>query len=184
MDAALRGTESGLQPPSTTFSSRCWGILGGVMAIRFNPLEPGEPIGVVALSGAVDGGRLRQGLAVLEQWGHPVIGASNLEAKLDYLAGDDDQRLAGLDRVLDGGARVLVAARGGYGATRVLDRMPWQRMADEGTVFVGYSDVTAVLNPMIAAPLPNSKLKTQNSKLPEPEDSGSAQKDGPRPIAV
>ena len=58
------------------------------MPRRFVPLTSGEPIGVVALSGPVDVTGLRQGLSVLESWGHPLILAPNLEHRSGYLAGD------------------------------------------------------------------------------------------------
>ena len=56
---------------------------------RFQPLEPGEPIGVVALSGPVDGERLERGLNRVRRWGHPLLLAPNLDARWGYLAGED-----------------------------------------------------------------------------------------------
>ncbi len=116
----------------------------------FSPLTPGEPIGVVALSGPVDPTALEAGLAALRGWGRRVILAPNLLARSGYLAGDEGERLAGLERVLDDGGRVLLAARGGYGATRLLDRLPWERLAVGRATVVGFSDLTAVLNPLAA----------------------------------
>jgi len=112
------------------------------------PLEPGEPIGVVALSGPVDEGKLEGGLEVLRGWGHPIVEASNLRREEFYLAGRDHERVAGVDEVLDAGARWIVAARGGYGAARILDAMPWQRLRSCGAQFIGFSDLTAILNPL------------------------------------
>ena len=75
-------------------------------------LEPGEPIGVVALSGPVDPIRLDAGLAALRSWGHPVELASNLRDRDGYLAGSDDARLEGLAGLLERGVRTMIAARG------------------------------------------------------------------------
>jgi len=111
-------------------------------------LEPGEPIGVVALSGPVDPIRLDAGLAALRSWGHPVELASNLRDRDGYLAGSDDARLEGLAGLLERGVRTMIAARGGYGATRLLDRLPWPRLRDDGVRLVGFSDLTALLNPL------------------------------------
>jgi muramoyltetrapeptide carboxypeptidase len=112
----------------------------------FKPLQADEPIGVVALSGVVDERRLDRGLAVLREWGNTVVEAPNLHTSDGYLAGSDAQRLAGLEWVLDRGARFVVAARGGYGATRLLDTFPWRRMVDERITLVGFSDLSAVMN--------------------------------------
>ncbi len=114
----------------------------------FVPIDPDEPIGVVALSGPTDPGRLDRGLEVLRSTGREVIEAPNLRSRRAYLAGSDEERVAGLHAVLDRGARILWAARGGYGATRILGRLPWDEMARRSVVLIGYSDLTAVLNPL------------------------------------
>ena len=121
------------------------------MSSRFVPLSPGEPIGVVALSGPVDRERLAAGLEVLETWGHPVILAPNLEASAGYLAGDDAARRAGLESVVSRGAKLVIAARGGYGVTRLLPALPLGELASAGVRVVGYSDVSALLNALVAA---------------------------------
>jgi muramoyltetrapeptide carboxypeptidase len=121
------------------------------MSATWIPLVPGELIGVVALSGPVDPGKLAAGLDVLRGWGHPVIEASNLRRKEAYLAGDDAERLAGVDEVVEAGARFIIAARGGYGATRLLAELPWGRLEQNGVSFVGFSDVTAIINPLASA---------------------------------
>jgi muramoyltetrapeptide carboxypeptidase len=118
---------------------------------RFQPLGPNEPVGVIALSGPVDGDRLGAGLEVLGSWGRPLELASNLGCVSGYLAGSDDERLAGLLEMLDRGVTTLIAARGGYGVTRLLPRLPWRRLIDEGVRLVGFSDLTAVLDPLVAA---------------------------------
>ena len=121
------------------------------MSFRFVPLSPGEPIGVVALSGPVDRDRLDAGLQALDGWGHPVVLAPNLDARTGYLAGDDDARLAGLESVVARGATLLVAARGGFGVTRLLPRLRLRELAAAGVRFVGYSDTSALLNAMATA---------------------------------
>ncbi len=114
-------------------------------------LDRGEPLGVVALSGPVDSAKLDEGLSVLRSWGNPVLLASNLRGRENYLAGSDDDRLGGLLELLDRGVRTFIAARGGFGATRLLDRMPWERLIADEVRFVGFSDLTAILNPLASA---------------------------------
>jgi len=123
------------------------GIVESVKSI-WRPLEPGEPIGVVALSGPVDPTKLEAGLAVLRGWGHPVIEAANLRDEDGYLAGSDTERLAGLEEVLAAGVRWVIAARGGYGATRLLPSVSLKQLRNSGVSLIGYSDITAFLNPM------------------------------------
>ncbi len=92
--------------------------------------------------------RLAEGLRVLRSWGNPVELASNLRDCDGYLAGSDDARLDGLTDLLDRGVRTFIAARGGYGATRLMARLPWQTLVSEGVRFVGFSDLSAILNPL------------------------------------
>jgi muramoyltetrapeptide carboxypeptidase len=114
----------------------------------WKPLEAGEPIGIVALSGPVDEAKLEAGLEVLRGWGHPIVEASNLRREELYLAGRDDERIAGVTEVLDAGVRWIVAARGGYGAARILEALPWERLRSNAARFIGFSDMTAILNPL------------------------------------
>jgi muramoyltetrapeptide carboxypeptidase len=62
-------------------------------------------------------------------------------------AGDDDIRLAAIHRVAHAAPSVAMATRGGYGLTRLLDRIEWKRLSrsvEQGTRWVGYSDFTAL----------------------------------------
>ena len=67
--------------------------------------------------------------------------------KHQRFAGDDDTRLAALHRVASQAPSIALATRGGYGLTRLLDRIDWKliaRSVEQGTRWVGQSDVTAV----------------------------------------
>ncbi|HPC83979.1 MAG TPA: LD-carboxypeptidase [Thermoanaerobaculaceae bacterium] len=108
------------------------------------PLGDGSRVGVVALSGPVHEPSLEAGLAVLRDAGFVLVEAPNLRAREGYLAGDDGARLGGLEAVLDAGVEALWAARGGYGTMRLLERMPWDRLAAWGGWVVGFSDLTAL----------------------------------------
>ena len=83
------------------------------------------------------------------------LAALGFEARLDEaalarhqrFAGDDDTRLAALHRVARLAPSVALAARGGYGMTRLLDRIDWPLLARSvaaGTRWVGHSDFTAL----------------------------------------
>ena len=108
------------------------------------PLGRGARIGIAALSGTPDPTRLSEGVAVLESAGYRVVLAPNLERRVGYLAGSDRERLVGLDTLLAAGVDAIIAARGGYGLMRVLDGLPWDRLAAWGRWLVGFSDFTAL----------------------------------------
>jgi muramoyltetrapeptide carboxypeptidase len=106
---------------------------------------PGQ-VHVIASSGPVPPDRLRRGLAhVRRRFGEPTL-APNLERRSGYFAGDDAERLAALTAAIaDPSARVLWAARGGYGATRLLGRLDPARLRANPKLLVGFSDLTALL---------------------------------------
>lgn len=67
-------------------------------------------------------------------------------ARSQRFAGDDATRLGAIHRVADAAPSVALATRGGYGLTRLLDRIDWKRVGrsiERGTRWVGYSDFTA-----------------------------------------
>ena len=68
-------------------------------------------------------------------------------AKAQRFAGDDATRLAAIHRVAAARPSVALASRGGYGLTRLLDRIDWKRIAksvESGTRWVGMSDLTSL----------------------------------------
>lgn len=68
-------------------------------------------------------------------------------ARHQRFAGDDDSRLQALHRVAGAAPSIAMATRGGYGLTRLLDRIDWPllaRAAGHGTRWVGHSDFTVL----------------------------------------
>jgi muramoyltetrapeptide carboxypeptidase len=128
------------------------------MNLNFPPIRKppriraGDLVGVIAPSGALDGERLRAGIRVLEGWGLQVeVGSAVLERRA-YLAGDDEARLADLQRMIeDPRVRAVFCARGGYGSQRLVPRLDLAPLARQPKPIVGYSDVSALLNAAVAA---------------------------------
>jgi muramoyltetrapeptide carboxypeptidase len=101
-----------------------------------------SPAGVLANSVALK--RAARRLAAL---GYTVSIDPAAPLKHQRFAGDDEARLAALHRVATQAPGIALPTRGGYGLTRLLDRIDWQRIArsvEQGTRWVGYSDVTAL----------------------------------------
>jgi len=90
---------------------------------------------------------LRRAAARLGRLGFEVEIDPAAGAKAQRFAGDDETRLAAIHRVAAARPDVALASRGGYGLTRLLDRIDWKRIAksvDAGTRWVGMSDLTSL----------------------------------------
>ena len=67
--------------------------------------------------------------------------------KHERFGGDDAVRLAALHRVATQAPSIALATRGGYGLTRLLDRIDWRliaRSVERGTRWVGHSDMSTL----------------------------------------
>lgn len=90
---------------------------------------------------------LLQGCALLRSWSlEPVFDPAILN-RWGYLAGDDAlrQRLL-LEAWEDPSIRAILCARGGYGSMRILEQLPFQQLASQPKRFLGFSDITILLN--------------------------------------
>lgn len=110
---------------------------------------PGARVAVVAPSGPVAEERLQAGLDLLRGWDlDPVVAPHVLDRhrSLPHLAGADADRAADLQHAwCDPSVDVVLCARGGYGAQRLVDLLDWDAMRAAGPkVFVGFSDSTAL----------------------------------------
>lgn len=112
-------------------------------------LSAGARVAVVAPSGPIVEERLQAGLDILRGWDlDPVVAPHVLaqDGELGYLAGTDADRAADLQRAwCDPSVSAVLAARGGYGAQRVVDLIDWEAMRAGGPkAFVGFSDATVL----------------------------------------
>jgi muramoyltetrapeptide carboxypeptidase len=106
-------------------------------------LPESAKIGVFAPSGVFNEERFEAGLETIREWGFEPVLAPNVGKRHRYLAGSDQDRLDDLVWALT--ERSLAAAwmvRGGYGLTRLLVKVPWERAVNRPVL--GFSDGTAL----------------------------------------
>ena len=101
-------------------------------------------VGICAMSGRVDEALLARGVEYLEDLGHRVVVPEETLHAWRYFAGTDEERLRGFHQLVDDpDVKLVMMARGGYGLTRLLSRIDWNRVAASGKAYVGFSDFTA-----------------------------------------
>lgn len=127
-------------------------------ALLPRPLRPGGTIGICSPCGPTQNAdeALRLAARLLWERGYKVVigpnaGAEDSAAGRAYLAGSDDARVADLNSFLaNPEIDLILCARGGYGAMRILDRIDYEAARRDPKPLVGYSDVTALSLALLA----------------------------------
>jgi muramoyltetrapeptide carboxypeptidase len=114
--------------------------------IKPRALRPGDKVGIVAPASNVKREMLEAGCAGLRRMGYePFYFPSILERDL-YFAGSTERRARELeDMFLRDDVRAIVCARGGYGSNYLLPAVDLKKIAACPKIFLGYSDLTALL---------------------------------------
>ena len=126
-------------------------VPGSTRAVRKRALKPprlgpGSVIGIAAPAGPFEPATLDRGVEVLRAMDFEVVVPDGLFDANGYLAGTDAHRADVLNRLFaDPGIDAVMCARGGYGSLRILPLLDYARMAAQPKVFVGFSDITALL---------------------------------------
>jgi muramoyltetrapeptide carboxypeptidase len=80
---------------------------------------------------------------LLESWGLEVVLGETVDASYHQFAGDDDLRAKDLQRFIDDDSiKAIIAARGGYGTIRMIDKVNFSRFAQNPKWLIGFSDIT------------------------------------------
>jgi len=109
-------------------------------------LKVGDTIGIVAPASPFDREQFSRGIQFLEQAGFKTVVPDSIFEKKGYLAGSDRQRAELINRAFDDAdTNAILCARGGYGSIRVLPYLNFQKIAENPKIFIGLSDITALL---------------------------------------
>jgi muramoyltetrapeptide carboxypeptidase len=110
-------------------------------------LMPGDRIGIAAPASHFGRKALQEGVEIIETSGYQVDLGPQLFARHGYLAGRDEVRAADLHRLFrDPQIKAIFCARGGYGTMRLLPYLDWALIRDHPKIFLGFSDITVLLN--------------------------------------
>jgi muramoyltetrapeptide carboxypeptidase len=108
-------------------------------------LKPGDTIAFVAPAGPVEMAPLREYATQLEKAGYRVLIPEGILRRSGYLAGTDEERAAELNAMIrDPKVRALFPCRGGFGLTRILDKIDYAALHKDPKIITGFSDLTAL----------------------------------------
>ncbi|WP_238333375.1 S66 peptidase family protein [Luteimonas marina] len=116
------------------------------------PLDRGDTVGLVSPSAATDDPLdLQLAQEAMEALGFKVKTGPHLASRRGHLAGTDAERAGDLNAMFaDKSVKAIICARGGSGAARVLPLLDYDLIRRNPKVLLGYSDITALHNALLA----------------------------------
>ncbi|UAY52566.1 S66 peptidase family protein [Ferruginibacter albus] len=118
-------------------------------------LKKGDTIGIACPAGYMEAAKAQACIETLQQWGFQVMVGKTLGSNSDnYFSGTDEERLDELQAMLDDESiKAILCGRGGYGVSRIIDKIDFKKFKRNPKWIIGFSDIT-VLHAHL-----NSKLK-------------------------
>ncbi len=114
-------------------------------------LKRGDTIGLIAPAGIISEEKLSRAVETMNGLGFRVKIGEYVLQKNGYLAGNDAQRLLDLHAMFaDKEVKAIVCIRGGYGTLRLLPNIDFSLIRKNPKIFIGYSDITALLHAIYA----------------------------------
>ena len=114
-------------------------------------LERGATIGIVAPASPFDKVKFYQGIEALESMGFRTSVSEDLFVTNGYLAGTDRHRANMVNRLFaDKNIKAVVCAKGGFGSLRMLSLLDLQLIERNPKIFIGFSDISALLYVFLA----------------------------------
>jgi muramoyltetrapeptide carboxypeptidase len=109
-------------------------------------LQPGDTIGIVCPGGYMPLEKAQACIDTLKEWGYRVKTGKTLGSDSEnYFSGDDKERLADLQRMLDDPEiKAILCARGGYGTSRIIDDLHFKKFESAPKWIIGFSDITVL----------------------------------------
>lgn len=115
--------------------------------MKAKALKPNSKIALIAPAGAINEQKLLKAQETLEKMGFRVSFTKRILYQNSYLAGSDNERLSDLHEAFEDSTNdAILCIRGGYGAARIVDKIDYSLIKNNPKIFIGYSDITALLN--------------------------------------
>jgi len=109
-------------------------------------LKKGNLIGLVTPGGTITQEILNETVEKLEGFGFRTYYIDSVLSEYGYLAGSDEERADELMHMFTNkNVDAILCVRGGYGSIRILDLLDYDQIKQNPKVFIGYSDITALL---------------------------------------
>jgi muramoyltetrapeptide carboxypeptidase len=108
-------------------------------------LKPGDEVAIISPSYSIEPNKLHEAVTYLEQWGLRVRLGKNALKSNGPFAGSDEERLSDLQEMTnDSEIKAVICSRGGYGISRIIDKVDFSALKSNPKWYVGFSDITVL----------------------------------------
>ena len=108
-------------------------------------LKKGDTIGIVCPSGYLPAKKTTNCIQMLTSWGFQVKIGKTVGHQHHYFSGTDEERLADLQQMRDDKSiQAILCGRGGYGLSRLIDRLSFRQLKKYPKWIIGFSDITVL----------------------------------------
>lgn len=108
-------------------------------------LKKGDIIGIVCPAGFLSLEKATTCIETLKAWGYQVKIGKTLGSQFHYFSGTDSERAEDLQEMLDDkNVTAILCGRGGYGVSRIIDRLNFTKFKKYPKWLIGFSDITVL----------------------------------------
>ena len=108
-------------------------------------LKSGDEVAIISPSFAIEESKVIEAVVFLEKWGLKVRVGKNVLKKWGQFAGNDDERLADLQEMTnDKNIKAIFCSRGGYGVSRIINKVDFSILRKKPKWYIGFSDITVL----------------------------------------
>jgi len=108
-------------------------------------LSDGDLISIVSPASWIEEKPVLEAVKMLEASGFRVRTGDHVFTRNGPFAGTDNERISDMQQVVDDPeVRAVICSRGGYGMSRIIDRLDFTALKRHPKWFIGYSDITSL----------------------------------------
>lgn len=108
-------------------------------------LKKGDEVAVVSPAGRTDTELIDAGIAILQSWGLKPTPMPHVYGTFHQYSGSDWNRIDDLQEAINNPQyKAIICTRGGYGSSRIVDKIDFSPLLENPKWLVGFSDITVL----------------------------------------
>jgi muramoyltetrapeptide carboxypeptidase len=108
-------------------------------------LKRGDEVAIISPSFFIEKQNVVDAAEIIEEWGLKVRFGNSVFNRNGSFAGSDEERLTDLQEMTnDAAVRAVLSSRGGYGISRIINRVDFSALKKHPKWYTGFSDITVL----------------------------------------